>query len=661
MNNKHYNEIKYLVENSMSVKKEQFLLERDFVLELLKRLPSHIFWKNKEGVYLGCNEAFVRSLGLASIDQVIGKNDYDLPTKKEESDAFRQDDQQVMASRTPKLNIEEVQTFPDGRQVFLLTSKVPLFDKNNDVIGVLGIYTDITELKKTQQALLEAKEQAEAANRVKTDFIANMSHDIRTPMTGMIGIIDDWKNRAVSVADQKDAELLEGCANELLKLLNEVLEIVKVESGEFAQNEFEFSLSEVINHNITLLKVAAKDRGIILQSDIPANLPKRYRGKKILIDRILLNLIGNAIKFTNQGYVKVIVSFQKKQENRAMIKITVEDTGIGIPKDKRHVIFEKFTRLTSSYRGIYKGAGLGLYTVKQLVKTLDGKITLESEVGKGSRFHVSFPLQIVEENNIGFSLNETVENETSKIKILLVEDNLLAARSAKNTMNRLNCVVEVVASAEEALDCVNKHDYQLIFIDLGLPDKTGFEIAHAIRRLKDTQKAAVPLVALTGHMGPDWKKHCINQGMDDMVAKPLRSELAQAILMRWVETKNFAAMSRTAETDKSYIIDLDLGASLVGDKENAKKMLFALADTLTDDVVAVEQAYKKQDNDALFEAVHRIYGSVCYCGVPQLREITQSLHSLLEEEHPSTECIVQLYQDFGAAVEAFFETLQDIK
>jgi PAS domain S-box-containing protein len=368
---------------------QKFWLESDFVLELLKQIPASVFWKNRNSVYLGCNTAFAYSLGLSSPAEVVGKTDYDLPTTKEESDSFRADDKQVIESKKPKLNIEEYQTFHDGRKVALLTNKVPLLDKQNNVIGILGIYYDITERKQREEELREAKEKtaiAEAANRAKTEFLKNMRHDMCTPLAGITNLSQIIQNEATDSKIKGHAASLVTSSNALSSLLDSVLEAINVGSGEIPLLKKSFSLQEKLQEIILLNQAKARQKNLELLFDYDPTIPQHLIGDPTRLHRIALELITNALNFTEKGHVRLSVQLAKDNKEDAIVKIVVEDTGIGIESAKQQELYVRFKRFAPSYEGISKGFGLGLYVIKQFIDDLQGELYVESQVGVGSKF-----------------------------------------------------------------------------------------------------------------------------------------------------------------------------------------------------------------------------------------------------------------------------------
>lgn len=452
---KIYNNFTCFSDNERGHSRDPVVEITDYLTEL-GCISDCVFWKSKSGVFLGCNDAFAHSMRFANAKEILGKTDHDTAVKREDVNCFLHDDREVMETRSPKLNIEETLTFDDGQVVFLRTHKVPVFDSSGDVQGVLGVYTDITELKLAQR-------KAETANKAKSEFIANMSHDLRTPMAGVMGLLtelgclaDDIQTearegrqslldallgcaapsdqfqerrekgrpfssfsdtRSESNADsirgpntfekiQSMASLIRDYVNvarsstdELLGFFNEILEIISLGSGKLESVDEDFSLLQVLKKNVDLLQPTANHKRLKLSANIDCNVPDCLRGMRRSLDRILLNLISNALKFTQVGSVDVRVSLSISPNYQIGdvidLRFCIEDTGIGIPDDKLDEIFEHFSRLSSSYDGVYKGHGLGLFAVRRYVESMNGSIKVLSKLGEGTRFIARIPFEVV--------------------------------------------------------------------------------------------------------------------------------------------------------------------------------------------------------------------------------------------------------------------------
>ena len=361
-------------------------LNQEFLVNLLESLPSHVFWKDSEGFYLGCNSIFARSMGLKKASDIVGKSDYDLPVSIESSDLYRADDKKIIKSKQARINIEEKQIFDDGAEAFLLTSKTPIFNNEKEVVGVLGVYSDITELKKAQASLLTAKNRAETANKAKSEFLENMRHDIRTPLSGIIGFADIIKHEVKDTNIKEYVDNLVASSHSLMDFLNGVLEAINVSTGDVPLLKKKFSLKNKLQEVIRLNKANAKHKKLQLDFNYDQSLPDYLLGDGTRLHRIALELVNNALSFTKKGQVSLSAKLAKDSDGYAIVKIEVQDTGMGIPIEKQQEIYIQFKRLTPSYEGIYKGSGLGLSIAKRFVEDMGAELYVESEVGVGSKF-----------------------------------------------------------------------------------------------------------------------------------------------------------------------------------------------------------------------------------------------------------------------------------
>lgn len=360
---------------------------------IIEKLPGNVWWKNTNLVYLGCNDHVIKILGLNSRKDFISKTDHDL-WEKSIADKLREADLHVLKTGE-NISLEEVIIEKDGSQVIMLTNKSPFYDNDHHIIGIVGTSTDITERKKIEESLRIAKEEAEVANKMKTEFMHNMEHDIRTPFNGIWTLANLLESQE---QDKEKKELLNdvsNCAKELLDYCNNILDFAKTEAGVVPILFKKFDLKMLLNKIITLEIPPVKSKHLQLLTDYSEDLPHIVMGDQYRIERILLNIASNAVKFTKEGYVKISAKLMKKFKNKnIVVRLIVEDTGIGIPADKQNFIYEKFTRGTPANQGIYKGSGLGLRVVKQLIEEINGEIDVKSELGKGTTFTCTIPLKL---------------------------------------------------------------------------------------------------------------------------------------------------------------------------------------------------------------------------------------------------------------------------
>jgi len=396
------NELSKLIKESQYAKKSAHIT-KIFLRNITKSLPQYIFWKDTKSVYLGCNQNFAHFVGLNSPEEIIGKTDHDLQWQStgHTDETFLKGDQDTLLGH-PITNQEETLVSPSGKTLITLVSKLPIID-NNEVLGIVGYFTDITEIKQKEIELVKAKQQAEIANQAKSTFVANISHDIRTPLAGMIGMTKIILKASKDKQHQEAASNLLKAENILLNLLNEVISLTKLDSGKFLIRAVKFSMKTLIDNLTTLIMPSIHEKKLDLTIQYDKNIPRHVIGDETRIHRILLNIVSNAIKFTNQGDIEIAVNLAKEEERHLVMKISIKDTGIGIPLEKQQVIFSRFTRLDPSYKETSKGFGLGLSIVKKFISEIDGEIYVDSKKNQGSKFTCVIPLKKVlldEEENI---------------------------------------------------------------------------------------------------------------------------------------------------------------------------------------------------------------------------------------------------------------------
>lgn len=374
---------KYRLKN----KKENFEIA---LSNIVANMPGHVYWKNKHGVYLGCNDRQARSLGFSNEDMLVGKTDFDLPWEAGVAEEFRKNDIEVMCTGIAQL-IEEPSQM-EGQEVIVLSQKTPLKDKNGEIIGVLGISLDITDRKKMEADLKLAKEKAEAANEAKSDFISNMEHDLRTPFTGISGVAnlikDRYKDKYPELCDW--LQIMTTSCSQWEKVHNRIFDILVLEQTKPVNLETVL-ISEELFKIEEMMAALLKTKNLSCEiAPIPKEIDK-IKTDKFKFNTILSNLFSNAINFTEKGGIKVSVA-----RERADIVLKVTDTGMGIPADKFEYIFEKFTKLSRSNKHAddFRGVGIGLYAARKYATQLGMHIEVESKLGVGSTFILKWPIKM---------------------------------------------------------------------------------------------------------------------------------------------------------------------------------------------------------------------------------------------------------------------------
>ncbi len=504
------------------------------VNEIITLMPGNIFWKNKDGKLLGCNNNNASFFGFSSHEGLIGKYSKDfLPP--ELAGQIDKNDQEIMASGKGRY-FEEVGLDINNNTAVFFTQKIPLYDRSNNVIGLLGMAIDITERKKIENELKLAKEKAEALNQAKSQFFALVNHELRTPLTSIIGLVNLLKYRKLNKQEKRDAiKDLENCSFYLLNLVNDILDFSKLEADKTSVNLHGVNINGLVKETTRILSALSKNKDLSLRTRCDKKIPEFILSDTKLLRQILVNIISNAIKFTDKGLIQVAVNLISKNEYTAVIEISVSDTGRGMPKDKLEVIFEPFSQLENIYtrQSSRSGTGLGLAIVKKLVDLLGITIKVNSEEGKGSTFILRGQFDISYKQNLYNTASRKrfemtmLQGNRKKIKALLVEDDLIVQRIHKSMLTELGCEVDTAACGLDALKMVKDHD--ILFVDIGLSDITGFEVIKSIRANK-----AIPIIALTGYTGEKERNKCIDAGANKVVDKPVSLDSLQTILLNFL-------------------------------------------------------------------------------------------------------------------------------
>ncbi len=343
---------------------------------------------------MGSNNNLAKLSGLNDRREIVGKTDDDFEWGKERAEQFRAADQEVMRDKMTKIYEDRMPIKrPDGHYYYIRTEKMPLYEEGR-VIGVLAVAFDITDQKILEEKLKEQKEISEQANLAKTEFIRNMEHDIRTPFIGIYGMANIlWEQETDPMKKEYLGDITQS-AKELLDYCNGVLDFSKVSSGLFPLIEKKFNLPNLIENILKMEIPAAKTKNLSLTSHLSEELPKIVIGDQYRLCRLLINLVSNAVKFTKEGKISINIELINKTDETFLIRFVVKDTGEGIPLENQNYIFEKFSRLSPSNKGLYKGSGLGLMIVKQFIVEMKGEIDLKSKLGEGTEFICTIPFKM---------------------------------------------------------------------------------------------------------------------------------------------------------------------------------------------------------------------------------------------------------------------------
>jgi PAS domain S-box-containing protein len=524
---------------------------------VFKSSPESLIYHDEQGTILKINPRFTEVFGY-TLNELEGRNInegmiFPRNKTKEESKKITQ-----TALEKGSVRIEAIRKKKDGTLFPVVISASPIIVKGKPK-GIIAIYSDITKEKLAEKEIIKAKKEAELANQAKSAFLASMSHEIRTPMNAIIGMGELMKNTTLNDEQKEYLDMLRISADNLLNVINDVLDISKIESGHIEIEKIEFDLWELIESIGVTLGIKASQKKLELLCYTNPNVPQYVMGDPTRLRQILINLAGNSLKFTEKGEIAINVKILKREDDKVSLHFTVKDTGIGIPKEKQAKIFESFSQVDSSTTRKYGGTGLGLSICKQLAELMGGKIWVESEISKGSTFHLTLPSIVVEKPE---RREEKIESpEIKNLRVLLVDDNYtnrMILREIVSLWGALPKEAEDGFSALEELKFAidRSKPYQLILSDKNMPEMDGFELIKKIREIPEYRK--VPIIILSSRRSRLYnaivkgivkemsktvvKKYDISSAINDKLFKVLLAEdnlMNQKLTVRLLEKQGW--------------------------------------------------------------------------------------------------------------------------
>lgn len=637
------------------------------------------------------NDAFTRISGYQP-EEVIGKSPQLLQnafTKRETLDALKKALCEGNSFKDELLNVSK-----EGKNYWLDISIVPVRNIAGVITHFAAIERDITAKKEEElkeknlwlqlkranmkaevatRELQDSLAKAEAANKAKSDFLANMSHELRTPMNGVLGMAHLLAYTQLDTEQKEFVSTINGSAENLLMLLNDILDFSKIEAGALVLEDIAFGFTDALNNTGNLLRPQAEKNGVDLivsyDSDVPAYLwgdPGRMR-------QIIINLVGNAIKFTEHGHVRVKASVQDN-DNGSRLYIAVEDTGMGIPMDKLGEIFDKFTQADASVTRKYGGTGLGLAITKQLVQLMGGEIGVESAEGKGSTFWLAIPYKPAEAKDIRVNNNESaiycqaVENRLpiGEVKVLLVDDYYVNRVFAEKLLRKFGFRhIDIAENGVQAIEKYRTSPYNMIFMDCQMPELDGYQTTEKLRMLEDGTKIHTPIVAMTANAMMGDREKCLKSGMDDYLSKPLRAEHLSKVLNAWFildDEKTIISVKKPeipeiVELHESEEVPVDMEQLRLftdGDPDEEKALAELFLEQAQEMIVILEQSTGIDKNEAWKSAAHRFKGSSGNLGAMKLYSLCKRAETHFENDEVQKQQMLVAIKTETKRVEVFF-------
>jgi two-component system, OmpR family, aerobic respiration control sensor histidine kinase ArcB len=688
----------------------QFYVEKliYYLENIIANVPTSVYWLNMRNDYLGCCNYTADLIGLNSRYEMAGKRDEDLEAMydwpPEVIKKFHEANKEVLQGKRV-INREELPFMTSsGKEIYQLTNRVPLRDENGKIIGVLGVSFDVTDLKKMEITLKESKEKAEEFNKLKSKFIENMEHDLRTPLSGLEATIASLLHTKKEGIEKQTLEFSLSAVEELKVIINSILDFENQKYGYKVLNE-PFNVSHVFESVHRLYHPTANSKHLKLSYSVDPTIPRILISDEWRIKHILINLVGNALKFTHEGEVFFEAKLVRHEDRKVLIEFIVKDTGIGIPDDKREVIFERYVRLEGSNKGRYKGTGLGLANVKEYVEQLGGEFRpIQSEVGKGTTFSILIPMKESLDQAMPLPSDQTKEkadeveffydsekekceaaeiqptqaqpsnvdetpstvDATGTTTALLVEDSPPAQFMGKIAIKTAGCEVDTANTAEDALKMLAEKHYDLIFADIGLPGMDGIEMTRHIRyNERKAGKHSIPIIGQTANANAKTKKASIEAGMQDLLAKPLTPTNVSEMLKNYTQRGSEATEPVTAPhvIKSTTIIDHD---SLLDIWKNYHNLKDVFNDTKKDTIADIDNfktAYQQSDWKQFLYLAHKIRGGFLYFAASRAEEAFSYLEAYLNDlkgKEPDKKVLEPLYRMVMTEIDTVLKEINTI-
>jgi PAS domain S-box-containing protein len=599
---------------------------------LLKTTPDQIYFKDRNSRFLRCSQKQATWLGATNEEELWGKTDFDFFSAEHSHQAYF-DEQRIIATGIPLINIEERETFEDGSSRWITSSKWPLLNDRQEIMGTFGVSRDITDKKKAEHAL-----------RAKQTFMANMSHEIRTPMNAILGLSKLLMKTSLDNTQRDYLQTIVSSGQNLLVIINDILDVSKIESGKLRFEKIGMKLEQVVPMTIAGFQQKAEEKNIALKYSIDPRISPVHLSDPVRIGQILNNLVSNATKFTDQGYVSVTCSLMEKNKDVEVVQFTVADTGIGMNDTSR--IFNSFEQENNTVTRKYGGTGLGLAICSQLISQFHGTIDVKSVHGKGTTFIVVLPLQVGSESDIIRHDDDIPTHEVLEgIRVLVVDDVEINTFLARMCLEGWKAMVDVAHNGTAAIQKIKNYPYDIVLMDMQMPEMDGLTATRHIRKALHNN---LPIIALTANALKEEEEACLEAGMNDFVAKPFEEMVLLRKILRLLQLRCDTvaaplAVTTPAAERASYSLDQLIRLS-DGDQAVYQELLGKFLKIIPQHLQEIKDYALVNDLASLRHKAHSLKSPVSFLHIPEAVTILQALENgSLENDPPKHQkSIVQL-------------------
>jgi PAS domain S-box-containing protein len=614
--------------------------QQKLLQDIIDNIPSAVYIKDRTGKYVIVNKKFCEIWNRRSED-ILGHRDIDVFNDQMRRDNYHVADKQVLQYKS-MVTLEDTMVH-DGQIDHYWIIKFPLLDERGDVQNICGLATDITERKESEFKLLKATRAAESARVAQEAFLANMSHEIRTPMNGIMGMSNLLLSTTQTSEQKEYAESILESARHLLAIINDILDFSKIKAGKFHLENIPFKPRHVVKKAIYPLQFKADEKMVRLRLELEDGLPEVVVGDPLRLQQIIINLVGNALKFTEKGSVQVTVRCKDTSPGHCIMDVLVTDTGIGIAPEKQQMIFESFTQNNVNTSRKYGGTGLGLAIVKQLVEMQKGKVWVESVPGEGSTFGFSIPYKtgkMPESTEAIRPANITGDHKLlTDIKVLVAEDNLINQKVVNITLLKQGADVFIAGNGKLAIEALKAQPFDVILMDLQMPEVDGYQATRIIRKeINNT----IPIVAMTADALKGEAEKCFEAGMNGYISKPFEPKELYQEIIRLTKKNNIMSQDNTSRppVDLSYLFELS-----GHDPVYISEVLDLFLGTMGDGLDQLEHMIREtNDWDGIYRQAHFLKSSV---SVVQVRDMFDNLARIenAAQKQEDKEGIIKILDD----------------